>query len=267
MLPFKQGLEYHQEKGIFSFLKGSREFDKHWEINELQELPESKVRVAEKFLEPFIIKGIDEKHLVLDAGCGDGIHLSILKDKIKENASLIGLDISRKALEISSKRADGVSLVHASVSDLPFNSESIDLVFSFGVIAYSPDPRASFKELARVLKKGGDLGLWIYPKKAGLGGIAFNIVRKLSNLFGHSFTVLIANLVVPLLYFLPTSSKMTLSNSSWKECREVVLVNIQPSQLFFPTRKEILKWFEEEGIEIFSEDMENPITLWGRKKN
>lgn len=253
--------------GIYSFVKSSNDFDDHWNKNNIPEIPKVKLNIANNYLAPFYHYAKENKITkVLDAGCGDGVHIEVInQNKIVEPSSIVALDISRKALEITRNRVHKANFVQGSVSDLPFQNESFDSVFSYGVIAYSDKPQESFRELVRCLKKGGLLGLWIFPKKVGLGGFIFNTIRNTCNLFGKRFTNLLANTIVPFLYVLPTNSKINLSNSTWKQCREIVLVNIAPSQLFFPTKQEVFNWFKENNLEIKSIDKSNPLTIWAIK--
>lgn len=250
--------------GIPSFEK-EHEFDGHWSNNNLSELPEEKLHVAKAFLNPIIKEGLSAKN-ILDAGSGDGVHLKVLEEINKTTKKVYGIDISISALNLSRQHFEvSPNLVHGSIDELPFADSFFDTVFSFGVIAYTNNPKNTFRELVRVLKPNGQMGVWIYPKQEGIGGIAFSWVRKFCHLTGKTGTNLLANLIVPFLAWLPTRSKVSLSNSSWKACKEVVLVNIAPSQLFFPTQQEVEAWFSEFDLEIISSDMKNPITIWAKK--
>ena len=140
-----------------------------------------------------------------------------------------------------------------------------DIVFSFGVIAYTKDPEQSFSELCRICKPGGRVGIWIYPEPLGYKKFLFNFTKVICHYVGPFVTNRIADFIVPFLGLLPTRSKMNLANSSWKECREVILVNIAPERLAFFKRDIILSWFNKYKVQIEYEDRENPITLWGRK--
>jgi len=116
-----------------------------------------------------------------------------------------------------------------------------------------------------VTRSGGLIGIWVYPKSENVGGIVFSLVREICQLTGSLGTRIIADSIVPFLGFLPTRSRIHLGNASWKQCREVVLVNIAPQQLSFPTLSEVEMWFARNDIEIIFREKENPITLWGKK--
>ena len=258
------------KNGLLSFLASSDEFDVHWSSNEVEEIPDLKLKEAEKFLKTvFSHLKDDESYDILDAGCGDGMHAVTLEKQLKSKVNYVGLDISLEALRIAKGRVKNPSssFIHGDVSKLPFKDNSFDVVYSYGVLAYTENPRASFKELLRVLRPGGLVGVWMYPKTKTLGFRVFNIVRGICKLTGKPGTNFIANCIVPFLGLLPTSSHLSLRNASWKQCREIVLVNIAPTHLQFYTQEDIKKWFNEEGVKIEDEDLETPISIWGIKQN
>src|SRR5262249_51800452 len=48
--------------------------------------------------------------------------------------------------------------------DLPLADESFDLAYSIGVLHHTPDPRRAFSEIARKVKRGGRLAVWLYRR-------------------------------------------------------------------------------------------------------
>jgi len=215
-----------------------------------------------------ILKGEGQKMTVLDAGCGDGVHCSHIRDCVSSSVSYTGVDISQACIEAlrTQYEADENAEFHvADVCALPYADKSFDVVFSYGVIGYTRSPRIAFNELCRVLKDGGRLGIWVYPHKSGVGGLTFRMVRKLCIAGGPKVASGFSNLIVPLLWFLPTASKMHLGNSSWKQCKEVVLVNIAPQTLHFFRKEELQSWCGSAGISVDQREDKAPLTLWGTK--
>jgi ubiquinone/menaquinone biosynthesis C-methylase UbiE len=258
--------ELINRNGIPSFVEES-EFDVHWDQHDTEHIPETKISAAQQFLKPIINwseQGI--KLNILDAGCGDGVQMKVLSDLGYLSAqNQVGVDISLSAIQIAKNRIrDSWTLVRADIGSLPFATETFDVVYSYGALAYTNEPKTSFNELVRVLRPNGLIGIWIYPKTTGLGGILFSSVRKLCQLTGQLGTKVIASAIVPFLGLLPTSSNVHLGNASWKQCKEVVMVNISPSQLEFPTEEEVLNWFRSNGIEILYVDRAPAISVWGK---
>lgn len=93
---------------------------------------------------------------ILDAGCGTGANVIWLK-RYAGNGAVYGMDLNLQALQLSRQR--GVErLVRASVTNLPFDDSSFDLITSFDVIVQLPTGGAdeqAIQEMYRVLKPGG----------------------------------------------------------------------------------------------------------------
>jgi len=88
---------------------------------------------------------------ILDAGCGTGRNLI----ELNKYGSAVGLDLSDIALEFCKKR--GLEVKKGNVEQLPFDSNSFDLVTSIDVIYHkwvNSDDRA-LREIYRVLTPGG----------------------------------------------------------------------------------------------------------------
>ena len=93
---------------------------------------------------------------ILDAGCGTGSNLLWLQ-RYAGDGRIHGIDLSFQALQMSRQRGPK-QLCQASVTDLPFDDSSFDLVTSFDVLVQLPTPGADIKairEMYRVLKPGG----------------------------------------------------------------------------------------------------------------
>ncbi|HZZ82722.1 MAG TPA: class I SAM-dependent methyltransferase [Gemmataceae bacterium] len=244
-------------------------FDSHWTDQAAELIPPSKLAAASSFLAPFVDSlrrelG-DHPPLVLDAGAGDGVHACVL-DQTTQAIAYVGFDLSIEALRVLQRRLPAsATLVQGDVAVLPFVDNTFDAVFSFGVLGYTSTPQRAFSEMCRVTRPGGMIGLWVYPDRQTFSMRLFRMVRWLAEITGSWGKYLLANAIVPFLPVLPTRSKVHLGNATWKQCREVVMVNFYPG-LYFPTRDEVRRWFEDCGVDITADDVTEPITLWGVKK-
>ena len=250
---------------VVSFAE-AHEFDKHWEPYSNVSIPLSKLKAAIAFLDP-LLEFSNGGERILDVGCGDGVHAKAIADSGLSNndISYIGLDISLTALLTAQLRVKDALLLHADTASIPLADNSIDAVFSYGVIAYTQDPFKSLKEISRVVRPGGLVGIWVYLRPEGIKGWLFETVRKITGFCGEWATNRTAELIVPLLPFLPVSSGMHLGNAGWKQCREVVLVNIAPTDLVLPEIHAVRAWIKDAGLEIFLEDFTSPVTIWARR--
>lgn len=94
---------------------------------------------------------------VLEAGCGTGLILERLHRVAK---SAWGFDLSPGMAEKAKER--GLQVKLGSVTEIPFENDSFDLVCSFKVLAHVPDIERAMSELVRVTKPGGHLALEFY---------------------------------------------------------------------------------------------------------
>lgn len=93
---------------------------------------------------------------LLDAGVGTGFYLAhVIQNRDGYNDTYLGVDISKHAVKIASKRNQSAECVVASVFDLPVASESVDVL----VCVFSP---FAMQEYGRVLKKNG-IAIMVYP--------------------------------------------------------------------------------------------------------
>ena len=94
---------------------------------------------------------------LLDIGCGTAIH----SWRFARQRTLIGFDISRKAIRKANEQARAAGLLATTTfyvgdgSSLPFRDESFQYVQTGGVLHHLPDPGAALREIFRVLAPGG----------------------------------------------------------------------------------------------------------------
>jgi len=241
-------------------------FQEHWKEIEKDSYALSKLNTARNFLKYPVsnVKNIASQ-VVFDAGCGDGVHINYLNQLTKSQCQIYGSDISLPALRKAILNNPKSKLSCSDIQKLPFENNVFDISFSYGVIAYTPDPELSFKEICRVTKQGGLIGVWFYPKPSFFKNMLLQFVRHLSTGYHQIFANTLAAIIVPFLYVLPTASKVNLSNASWKQCKEVVLVNIAPPTLWYPTRNDIILMFEQNNIDVTFESSSDKMTVWGKK--
>ena len=102
---------------------------------------------------------------VLDACCGTG-DLAVAARKAGAG-EVVGVDFSERMLERARRKAPEVEWIQADVLRLPFEDASFDsAVVGFGVRNVE-DLEAGLKELRRVLRPGGRLGILEITKPRG----------------------------------------------------------------------------------------------------
>ena len=171
----------------------------------------------------------------LDGGCGGGRYLVALSNLGAREVQ--GIDLSEQHIEIVKKRLADRNLTQASaqkasVLDIPFEDNYFDFVVSTGVIHHTPNPRAAFSELARVLKPNGRMFLAVYGK-GGIRWIGTDIVRAtLAKIIPFTAAEKFAKMIgVP-------------ANKRYNN-----MDNFYVPYCYKFTEKEIKSWFKEEGFE------------------
>lgn len=120
---------------------------------------------------------------IVELGCGTGqmtLYLATA-DRI-----VIGADLSRASLECAARArarygVDRAFFVETDLRRPGLREAAFDVVLSSGVLHHTPDPRASFAALARLVKPGGIVVLGLYNV---FGRLPHRFRRALSRLTG-----------------------------------------------------------------------------------
>ena len=104
---------------------------------------------------------------VLEVGCGLGTDLLQFA---RGGAEVYGIDLTEKAAGLARKRLGLYGLKgNISISDsenLPFKTDSFDLVYSWGVIHHTPNTAGAANEIMRVCKPGGQVLVMLYHRRS-----------------------------------------------------------------------------------------------------
>lgn len=103
--------------------------------------------------------------IALNIGCGAGTESLIIA---YHGAHCIGMDITVQAADAADrliKKIGGSGYgIQGDARFLAFRADSIDLVYSSGVLHHSPNIRRSVEEIYRVLKPGGHAYVMLYAR-------------------------------------------------------------------------------------------------------
>jgi arsenite methyltransferase len=108
-------------------------------------------------------------HIILDAGCGSGYSALLLFGDELRNHDYLGVDVSDAVVVARQRFAEAgipADFLRANLSSIPIPDESVDVVFAEGVLHHTDVPAASFRSLARKLRRGGRFLLYVYARKA-----------------------------------------------------------------------------------------------------
>jgi ubiquinone/menaquinone biosynthesis C-methylase UbiE len=117
---------------------------------------------------------------VLEIGCGiatDGLEFA------RNGARYVGVDLTPHSIELAKERFGlfgvlGRFEVANAEERLPFPDDSVDHVYSFGVIHHSPAPERIVSEIYRVLRKGGTFRVMLYNRTSINYYIEIMFLRK-----------------------------------------------------------------------------------------
>ncbi len=111
---------------------------------------------------PFLLGEVTAGASLLDVGCGTGFDCFVASALVGPSGRVEGIDltpemVSRASHHLSEAGAATASVQVASAECLPFPDESFDVVTSNGALNLVPDKPVVFREIHRVLRRGGTL--------------------------------------------------------------------------------------------------------------
>ena len=95
---------------------------------------------------------------------------------------IVGVDLSQ-AVVAARELTIGLSqvaIVRGDLLRLPFAAGTFDLIYSLGVLDHTPDPRAAFLALSRLLRPGGRISIWVYPRERPVVETIMGLQRAIS---------------------------------------------------------------------------------------
>jgi SAM-dependent methyltransferase len=106
--------------------------------------------------------------IVVDAGCGNGRYINVLNNISSPPPRLvIGIDLSDSIFVAAKNCATfkNVLFVKANLNLLPkILKNPVDYIYSIGVLHHTPSAKESFDNLARCVRPGGFISLYLYGK-------------------------------------------------------------------------------------------------------
>jgi arsenite methyltransferase len=127
-------------------------------------LPEAAVMASLGCGNPTAVAELREGERVLDLGSGGGIDVILSARRVGPSGRAFGLDMTDEMLELAVRNAaeagvTNVEFVRGTIESVPLPSSTIDVVISNCVINLAADKAAVFREIARVLRPGGRVGV------------------------------------------------------------------------------------------------------------
>jgi SAM-dependent methyltransferase len=170
---------------------------------------------------------------ILDAGCGTGQMCLYLA---RGGRSVVGLDMTRASLRIAAEaargfRVDSVCFVEGDLRRPPFCPGAFDVVYSSGVLHHTPNPAASFAQLATLARPGGHVIVGVYNAFARIPVRVRRVIARIT-----------AYRVIPF-------DPVLRDRSTHRERREAWLRDqYQHPEEHRHTLGEVQRWFAENGV-------------------
>src|SRR3954452_14970686 len=128
-----------------------------WGLGDYARIAELILPVSRSLVDACAISAGQE---VLDVAAGNG-NLAVLA--AEEGADVVASDLSPGQIELGPPRteAEGVDVewVEADAEDLPFDDDRFDCAASVFGMMFAPRPEAAAREMFRVVKPGGTVGI------------------------------------------------------------------------------------------------------------
>jgi len=131
---------------------------------ERDELPSTAVMASLGCGNPIAVADLCEGERVLDLGSGGGIDVLLSAKRVGPTGRAFGLDMTDEMLALAQSNtvtsgATNVEWLKGHIEAIPLPAASVDVVISNCVVNLAADKPAVFREIARVLRPGGRIGI------------------------------------------------------------------------------------------------------------
>jgi arsenite methyltransferase len=135
-----------------------------YSIEQRGELPDAAVLASLGCGNPTAVADLHAGETVLDLGSGGGIDVILSAKRVGATGRAYGLDMTDEMLALARRNAADAKVNNAVflkgvIEEIPLPSESVDVVISNCVINLSTDKPAVLREIRRVLRPGGRIGI------------------------------------------------------------------------------------------------------------
>jgi arsenite methyltransferase len=127
------------------------------------------------------IAGMD-RPVILDAGCGAAYTALEYFQPVLDQIRYLGTDIS-SAVDVARRRmmaaGSDCAFIQSDLNNLPVAPESVDIIFSEGVLHHTDSTRDALAALVPLVRQGGLVMFYVYRKKGPIREFTDDYVRDL----------------------------------------------------------------------------------------
>lgn len=135
-----------------------------YDAEQRSELPDAAVLASLGCGNPTAVAELREGETVLDLGSGGGIDVILSAKRVGPTGTAYGLDMTDEMLALAEANraragAENVEFLKGTIEKVPLADATVDVVISNCVINLSTDKPAVLREMFRVLRPGGRIGI------------------------------------------------------------------------------------------------------------
>ena len=105
--------------------------------------------------------GVTTGQRVLDVACGTGILARSAVPRVGEPGSVVGVDLNEAMLSVARRLRPDLTWLQGDAAALPVGDAEFDAVLSQMAMMFFPDPTAALREMRRVVRPGGTVGVLV----------------------------------------------------------------------------------------------------------
>jgi demethylmenaquinone methyltransferase/2-methoxy-6-polyprenyl-1,4-benzoquinol methylase len=181
--------------------------------------------------------------VVLDVATGTG---AVARELIRQKScNVVGVDQSPEMLAEARRRSSAVRFVESSADSLPFPDKSFDALTFTYLLRYVPDPAATLRELARVVRPGGTIAALEFALPRGLWRPAWELyVRAV----------------------LPAAGRVI--SRGWSDVGDFLGGSIREFYARWPEERQLEAWVDAGIEQVRARHMSvgGGIVIWGRRR-
>ena len=140
-----------------------RGFGAEWSRFDQSELSDRERReVGRRYFSLLPLESLKPSMKVMDVGCGSGRWAALIAQRVAE---LHCVDPAEAALRVAERNlSDSINTVFhvASVEELPVPDDSMDLIYSLGVLHHVPDTASAIRNCVAKVRPGGRFLVYLY---------------------------------------------------------------------------------------------------------
>jgi arsenite methyltransferase len=131
-----------------------------YDAKELESIPQDSI-LGVGCGAPIKFASLQEGEVIVDLGSGAGIDVFLSANKVSESGKVIGIDMTNEMVEkarVNAKKGNYINVEFRKgdiEKNIPVDNNTVDAVISNCVINLTADKTSAFREVHRILRKGG----------------------------------------------------------------------------------------------------------------